>query len=247
MPAQRLITQAEYIAMTDYLAQMVEVLLTAKGVEDTPATAAAYAAACRNQITAFDQPDEADITVDLLPSTISLVAAVERESEVASLCAGFNAAVTSHLGQDLNAWLTSAGLRVHHYFRRGGNTSISPINVCPPVTVLGTVSTTGQATCSLTKDPVTNGLINTALYADAQLEVEVISGAWGSSAATFTIVGLDFAGQAQSTEVIVPGDSLLGATVDVGTAADRFARVNTVTCAGGQAGDDMRIQSKLDR
>ena len=93
MPAQRVITQAEYITMTDYLAQMVEVLLTAKGVEDTPATAAAYAAACRNQITAFDQPDEADITVDLLPSTISLVAAVERESEVASLCAGFNAAV----------------------------------------------------------------------------------------------------------------------------------------------------------
>ena len=88
MPAQRLITQAEYIAMTDYLAQMIEVLLTAKGVEDTPATAAAYAAACRNTITAFDQPDEADITVDLLPAAISLVAAVERESEVAVLVRG---------------------------------------------------------------------------------------------------------------------------------------------------------------
>ena len=60
-------------------------------------------------------------------------------------------------------------------------------------------------------------------------------------------MGLDFAGQAQSTEVVVPGDSLLGAKVDVGVPADRFARVNSVTCTGGQAGDDIRIQSKLDR
>ena len=75
MPAQRLLTQAEYITMTDYLAQMIEVLLTAKGVEDTPATAAAYAAACsEHHHRARPDPDEADITVDLLPAAISLVA-----------------------------------------------------------------------------------------------------------------------------------------------------------------------------
>ena len=89
MPAQRVITQSEYIALTDNLARMIGVLLAAKGDEDTPATAAAHAAAVRNTITALDQPDEADITVDLLPAAIALVTAVERESEVAGLSAGF--------------------------------------------------------------------------------------------------------------------------------------------------------------
>jgi hypothetical protein len=156
-------------------------------------------------------------------------------------------AAAAHLGSDLNTWLTAAGVRVHHYFRRGGNTTISPINVCPPVTVLGTVATTDVAVCSLTKDPDTAGEIDTAHYAAAQLEVEVTGGAWGSQATTFTIVGLDFAGQAQTHTVQVPGDSLLGAKVDVATSSDRYASVTSVTCTGGQAGDDIRIQSKLDR
>jgi len=88
MPAQRLITPAEYIGFTDDLARMIQILFTAKGDEDTPATAAYYAAAVRNAITAFDQPDEADITADLIDAAIALVQKVELESEVAGLSAG---------------------------------------------------------------------------------------------------------------------------------------------------------------
>ena len=160
MPAQRLLTQAEYIALTDDLARMINVLLTAKGVEDTPACAAAYAAAVRNTITAFADPDEADITVDLLPAAIALVTAVERESEVASLCSGFNSAIISHLGQDLNTWLTAGALRVHHLFRRGGNTTIQPVNVFPPATILGSMAVTGSGAGTFTDGQA----VSTSLY-----------------------------------------------------------------------------------
>ena len=163
-------------------------------------------------------PDEADITVDLLPATISLVAAVERESEVASLCAGFNSAIVSHLGQDLNTWLTSAGLRVHHYFRRGGNTTISPINVCPPgdrARHRGRPPGRAPAASPRIRSPTGSSTRPSTPTLSLRLRLPAEPGDTGAT--TFTIVGLDFAGQAQSTEVIVPGDSLLGATVDVGT------------------------------
>jgi hypothetical protein len=103
-------TVAEYIAWTDLLAEAIQVLFTAKGNEDTSGTAAYHCAAMRNAITALADPDEADITVDLLPAAVALVATAERESDVSSMFAGFNAAVISHLGQDLNACSRPMGL-----------------------------------------------------------------------------------------------------------------------------------------
>lgn len=243
MPAQRLLTQAEYIGLTDDLARMINVLLTAKGVEDTPACAAAYAAAVRNAVTAFDQPDEADITADLIDASIALVQAVERESEVASLSVGFNSAITSHLGQDLNAWLTTGGLRVHHLFRRGGNTAIQPVNVFPPVTILGSKVVTGSGAGTFTDGQA----VSTALYGGAQIELEVTGNPIGAADIVATVAVVLSNATSSTREGTIPNGSLVGAKVALGEASDRIVNITGITFTGGTNGDAFRAQTIEDR
>jgi hypothetical protein len=226
---------------------MIQVLRTTIGDEDTPATAAAYAAAVRNAITAFAEPDEAKLTIDLLPAARDMVTAVGNVARIASYMSGFNSAVLSHLGQDLNTWLSVGELRVHPLFRQGGNASIQPVNVFPPATVLATFTVTGSGAGTLTLDPTTLGLINTALYGDAPLEVKVINQQLGASQIVMTVVGLNFAGAAQSHVATITSGAAQDAVFDVATASDRFARVTAATITGGTGGDDLQIQSKVDR
>lgn len=243
MPAQRLLTQAEYISLTDDLARMINVLLTAKGVEDTPATAAAHAAAARNTLTALADPDEADITVDLLPAAIALVTAVERESEVASLSAGFNSAVISHLAQDLNTWLTTGALRVHHLFRRGGNTTILPVNVFPPATILGSMAVTGSGAGTFTDGQA----VDTTLYGGAQIELEVTGNPIGAADIVATVAVVLAGGATDTVSGTIPNGSIVGATVALGATSDRIINVTGVTFTGGTNGDAFRIQTIEDR
>ena len=243
MPAQRTLTQAEYITLTDHLASMIGVLLTAKGDEDTESCAAYHAAAARNVITALAEPDEADITVDLLPAAISLVTAVERESEVASLSAGFNAAVTTHLGQDLNTWLTSGGLRVHHLFRRGGNTAILPVNVFPPATVLGSMAVTGSGAGTFTDGQA----VDTALYGGAQIELEVTGNPIGAADIVATVAVVLASGETDTIEGTIPNGSTVGTKVALGTSDDRVVNITGITFTGGTNGDAFRVQTVEDR
>ncbi len=245
--AQRTMTAQEYIDWTDELAQCIGVLLAAKGVEATPATAAYHAAAFRNLVTALGDPDEAEITADFIDTAIALVEQVELESEIQTLFSRFNGAVTSHLGSSVNTLLTNAGLRVHHLWRRAGNLTILAANVFPPVTVMGTYAATGSGTGTWTEDPTTEGEIDTTMYGACALEVEVINQAIGAAQITLTIVGTDANGDALSKTAVVPLESASGTKVDVGLAADKYATVTAVTSAGGTAGDDLRVQSKEDR
>lgn len=248
MTTQRLITQAEYISFTDKLSEMINVLFTALGDEDTPGSAASEAADFRDQIVAFVLPDEAKITADFIDQAIALVTALERESTIMSYCASFNSAVISHLGTDVNAWLATSGLRVHHLFRRGGNSSLSPVNVFPPVTVMGTFAVTGSGTGTWTEDPDTNGKVDTRMYADAQLEVMVINQPIGAADITVSITGTDFDGNAQGPHVaVIPSGSIVGTKVDVDLSTDRFATVTLVTITGGTSGDNFQVQTKEDR
>lgn len=246
--AQRTMTAQEYIDWTDMLAQAIDVLLTAKGVETTEATAAHYAADFRNAITALDLPDEAEITADFIDTAIALVAAVELESEIQTLFSRFNGAVTSHLGSSVNTLLSNAGLRVHHLWRRSGNLTILAANVFPPVTALGTFAATGSGAGTWTEDPDTDGEIDTSLYGAAQLEVEVINQAIGAAAVTVTVTGTDANGDAlvkSSTEISALAET--GTKADVGLEADKFATVTSVAITGGTNGDDLRVQSLEDR
>jgi hypothetical protein len=241
-------TANEYIAWTDMLAQAIQVLLTAKGVEASPGTAAAYAADFRNAITGLDQADEAQVTADFIDVAIALVAQVERENEIQTLFSRFNSAVTSHLGANVNTLLSNAGLRVHHYWKRAGNLQILAANCFPPVTTMGTFAVTGSGAGTWTEDTTSEGAIDTSLYGCAQLEVEVINQALGAAAITVTVTGTDANGDAlvkSSSEIA--GLSAAGTKADVGTSSDEFATVTSVAVTGGTNGDDLRIQSKEDR
>jgi len=241
--SQRQITVAEYISWTDLLADAIQVLFAAKGVEATPDTAAYHCAAVRNAITALAQPDEADITVDLLPAAVNLVTAAERESDVSGMFAGFNSAVTSHLGQDLNTWLSSGGLRVHHLFRRGGNTTILPANVFPPVTVLGSMAVTGAGAGTFTDGQA----VDTARYGGAQMELEVTGNAIGAADIVATVSSVFANGTTDTRTATIPNGSIVGAKVALGTSADRIVNITGLSFTGGTNGDTFRVQTIEDR
>ncbi|MBN1630661.1 MAG: hypothetical protein JW990_12920 [Thermoleophilia bacterium] len=246
--SQRTMTANEYITWTDILSQVIQVLLTAKGAEATESTGAYYAAAFRNAITALSEDDEAEVTADFIDVAIALLAEVERENAIQSMFSRFNAAVTSHLGSDVNTLLTNAGLRVHHYWKRAGNLQILAANTFPPITTMGTFAATGSGAGTWTEDPDTEGEIDTSLYGGAQLEVEVINQTLGAAAITVTVTGTDANGdELEKASTEIPAESVVGTKADVGTAADKFATVTSVAIAGGTNGDDLRIQSKEDR
>jgi len=246
--SQRTMTANEYITWTDILAQAIGVLLTAKGAEATESTAAYHAAEFRNAITALTEDDEAQVTADFIDVAIALVTQVERESEIQTLFARFNSAVTSHLGGSVNTLLTNAGLRVHHYWKRAGNLAILAANAFPPITTMGTFAASGSGAGTWTEDPDTEGEIDTTNYGGAQLEVEVVEQTLGAAAITVTVTGVDANGdELEKSSTEIPLESIVGTKADVGTSDDRFAAVTSVAIAGGTNGDDLRIQSKEDR
>ncbi|MBN1630479.1 MAG: hypothetical protein JW990_11990 [Thermoleophilia bacterium] len=240
--SQRLLTVEEYIAWTDLLCEAIKVLFTAKGDEDTPATAAYHCAAARNAITALEDPDEAKLTVDLLPSAMALVARAELESEVSSMFSGFNSAVIGHLGTDLNAWLTAEGIRVSHWWKRGGNVTIAPVNVFPPVTTLGSFAVTGSGAGTYTD----SGQVDTSKYGGAQIQLEVTGNPIQAASIDVTVTARTAAGATVVREKTIPNGSTVGTTFDLGTEADRIVDVTGITITGGTNGDAFRVQTMED-
>jgi hypothetical protein len=240
---QRALTVAEYIAITDLYAAAGGYLIASVGDEDTATSAIGKAAAVRDYITAFADPDEADITADLINPVIAVVTALGRSSTFSTFFAQFNSAVIAHLGSDVNAWLTADGTRVHPDFKNACNPAILAVNVFPPVTVVGTYAVTGSGAGTLT-DGVA---VDTTLYGGAQLELEVTDQQLGVAAITATVVGTTAAGAALTKTGTITGEAAKGAKFDVGSAGDRFADITAVTITGGTNGDKFKIQTKLDR
>ncbi|MHB8867430.1 MAG: hypothetical protein ACYC6T_07985 [Thermoleophilia bacterium] len=243
MPAQRLLTQAEYVSFTDKLAKAIQYLLAAKGDEDTLATAAYQARLARDQLVAFAQPDEYKITADLDDAVGAVVTAVARESDLVSYFANFNSAVLSHLGQDLNTWLTTGALRVHHYWRRGGNTAIQAANVFPPVTTLGSFAVTGSGAGTFTDGQA----VDTAVYGGAQIELEVTGNPIGVANVDVTVSCVHADGSTEDIVGQIPALSSVGFQVELGDAADRVVNITGIAIANGTNGDAFRVQTMEDR
>ena len=233
---------AEYIEMTDNYAVGIGYQIEALGDEDTAASAIGYAAAVRDIVTAFADPDEADITADLINPVIAVVAALGREATLAGFYSQFNAAVLSHLGEDLNAWLADDGTRVHHQWKRGGNPNISAVNTFPPVTVLGSYAVSGSGAGAYTAEDA----VATALYGGAQIELDVTGQTTGAAAIVATLTCTTASGSTVSREVTITGESEVGTTFAAGTAADRIVAVTAVTITGGTNGDDFQVQTMED-
>ena len=243
MTTKRSLTVAEYIAMTDLFAAGGGYLIAALGDEDTAASAIGKAAAVRDYVTAFADPDEADITADLINPVIAVVEALGRPSTLSTFFAQFNSAVISHLGQDLNTWLTADGTRVHPDFKRACNPNISAVNTFPPVTVLGTYAVSGSGAGTLTDGDA----VDTTLFGGAQLELEVTGGTIGAASITVTVVGTTASGSSITKTGTITNGSEVGAKFDVGIGTDRYVDVTSVTITGGTTGDAFQIQTKLDR
>ena len=240
--SQRQMTVAEYIAWTDLLSEAIKILFTAKGKEETPATAAYHCAAVRNAITALEDPDEAKLTVDLLAPAMALVARAELESDVSSMFATFNSAIIGHLGTSLNAWLQADGARVSHWWRRGGNVTISPVNVFPPVTTLGSFAVTGSGAGVYTD----SGAVDTTKYGGAQIRLVVTGNPIGAAAIEVTANCVTTTGGTVQRVGTIPAASAVGFTLDLGTSADRIVDVTSITVTGGTNGDAFRAQTMED-
>lgn len=243
MPAQRLITQTEYLSMTDKYAKAIQYLLTAKGDEDSSGTAAYQARLTRDQLVAFGALDEYKITADFDDAVGAVVTAIERESDLVAYFANFNSSVISHLAQDLNTWLTSGALRVHHYWRRGGNTSILPVNVFPIVTTLGSFAVTGSGAGTFTDGQA----VDTTLYGGAQIELEVTGNPIGVAAIEATVACVLADGSTVNKIGTIGAAAAVGAKVALGTSADRIVNITGITITGGTNGDAFKVQTKEDR
>jgi hypothetical protein len=245
LTTMRKMTGLEYITWTDLFSSAIKAVMAVTGDEDAPGTAAAYAAEVRDAITALAEPDEFQLTVDLLPAAGAAVTAWQLESTLAARFGQFNSAVRAHLAQDLNAWLTSeAAGRVSHWWRRGGDTSMSPANVFPPETVLGTVAVTGSGTRTFTAGAV----VPTTLYGGAQVAVRVINQAIGAAGINVTVTGLDATGTSRTWTGTISAESAEGTVVNLaGTGVTAGIAATACTITGGTNGDDFEIITVEDR
>jgi len=93
--------------------------------------------------------------------------------------------------------------------------------------------------------------VDKKLFGKVWLELEVINQTLGAAAVDLTIIGTKLDGSAQS--VVAPtiaASSAVGTKVNVGTLgldADNFADVTSITVQDGTTGDDIQVNSRVER
>ena len=244
MPAQRAFTIAEYLGWTDSYAQAIAAVLAATGDEDTPATAAYYAAAVRDAINGFTDPDTAEITIDLLPAAFDAVTKIATPTFLQVALSQFNSAILTCLGADLNAWITvSAAGRVNPLFKQYGNPYITATNTFPPLTVLGSVAVTGSGAGTFTD----SAKVDTANYGGAQIACQVVGDTIGGADIDVTAhVTLEI-GSTTTVTGTIPNGSGVGTIVALGSGSDKIVDVTSVTFTGGTEGDAFQLQTIEER
>lgn len=242
MTTQRKITQEEYIELTDLYSSAIKTLWTALGDEDTLGSACAAAAEARSTVTAWEDPDEAQMTNDFIGAAIYVVQALGQLNFLSGYFASFNSAMNAHLQESLDDWLADGGLRVSYYWKRSGNPSIGAANVFPPETSLGSfvVSGSGQGTFTA------GGTVDTNYYGGAQLKLKATT-AIGLADIDVTLTCLDEAGEEVEVEGQIPGGTQQNAEIELGTSADRIVQVTDVEISGGTATDAFEILTIEDR
>ncbi len=243
MTTQRKLTVAEYLTFTDLYAKAVNELTVTLGDEDTVGTAAHEAKLVRDLIVAFTNPDEYKITADLIDAAGAVVDNILRLSALSSYFGVFNSAVRQHLGEDLNAWLSAEGSRVHYLYKLAGDAALAPANVFPPVSQFGSYAVTGSGAGTFTAGPG----INSSLYGGSRVEAEVTDAPIGAANINVSLTCVMEDGSPATKTGTIPSGSIVGAKIDLGQAGDKVIQVTAVTITLGTAGDKFRLQSKVDR
>jgi len=153
-------------------------------------------------------------------------------------------AIKTNVGGDLDAFLTTNTLRVHHEILDLMST-ISPANVIPPKTILGEFEYSGDAAGTWT--PWDSVDVNN--YYGGQVEVIALSSITGAGAGPATITGKDF----DDADINISTPAVFGALTqnevyDLSSDhADYFKSISAVTVTGGATGEKFIIQTKEDR
>jgi len=136
----------------------------------------------------------------------------------------------------LNDWLADNGIYLSYQLRKAFP-GLQARYCFPPVTVLGTLlNTTGTWSDTLDAD---------GLDADdsGPAKLEVVPTEETTLEIELEVTGVDFAGNIVTAEATIPAET--SAAVSLGTA--RFARLTSTATTGGSSGDELTIQTVLDR
>ena len=243
MTTQRRMTATEYLAFTDDYARGIQAMVAAAGDDGSAGTGAYEAAVVRDAINGFTDPDTCQITVDLLPAAMAVVAALASPTFLQQALTVFNAAVTTHIGGDVNVWLADADEgRVHYLFKQYGNPYLASAVVFPPATTLGAVAVTGSGAGTFTD----SASVDTTKYSGAQIAL-VATGAIGAADIVVTVHAVLADGSAVTRTGTIPNGSTQDTVVALGSAGDTVVDIESVTFTGGTAADAFQIATVEDR
>lgn len=124
-----------------------------------------------------------------------------------------------------------------------GRTLRNTVTFSPVVANMGTFLASGAGAGTYTD----GSAVDSTKYAAAHLKLRVITGPTGAALGTYSVTCVKEDGTSEVKAIAVAGASPLNTLFDVGVVADRYKNVTTITLAGGQAGDNVRIESELER
>lgn len=147
----------------------------------------------------------------------------------------------------LDTALTTRALKAHYSFNalhyQVFGAYLTAANVFSPNVTTGRIDRAGGVWS------YTDGsALDTTLYAPAQLEIFVPVGyTIGGVDCVLTISCTTAAGGTETKNATMPGGSVAGTAVDVGTSGNVYVQTSNCTATGGTDGDRVSIRSKLLR
>jgi hypothetical protein len=157
------------------------------------------------------------------------------------------AALRTHLGGDLDAYLLNNDSRVHANINTILNAGLKPTGIMAP-SMTGASKLGNYVAATATTGTFTPGLsVDLTKYGKAWLQLHVTHNIGASLIAT--IIGTKIDGSAQSKAVTLTGH-VIGDLVAVGTlglSADHYVSVSSVTITGGTNLDAFDIETKIER
>jgi hypothetical protein len=242
--AANVLGTSDFEAIMDNIAKQIDLIKSAYGDIDTPATAMYGAKLNRDRIVAFADPDDWDIEYDLLPGTIATINAYNVVTEQAAKHQTLIAGLTNHLGAtSLAAWMVEEGIRVHPNIKNAYSGLTPNATFCPDVVVLASFELTGAGAGTLTD----GSDIDRTLYASAQLELYTES-AIGDDGVHVTVTGKNDAGATISLpETEITASASEHTAFAIGTIANRLCQVTDIDVTGGHDNDLFTVRSKVER
>jgi hypothetical protein len=234
------------LVVLDSIAAGVDLLEGAFGMNGEPGTISGAAVSNRDALAALDDVSVQNDLTSIFAKRVSLVRA---PALYVTLQGGLvQRALDRHYGAEgngsLNTFLRNQGARVHPNVRLAGM-QVDSENVFAPNVVDPVASYNGIGAGTGTF--VAGSDIDTTQYGPSALEVVV--DAMGIAARTVRLTVKKFDGSAETRDVVVAANAVVGSALPVGAGADRYVGVSNIVTVGGggTAVDRLRVRSQVER